>query len=621
MFNFRKLALLVLITSLACGAEGPYPKPSAVRLTPDGRRWAERTLKQLTLEEKVGQMLQVRYFMDFQNFDAEGYRQIRETLQRFHVGGIVLTVHVDGAAVLKSLPLEAAAVTNRLQRDSKLPLLIAADFERGLSMRMNSVPMFPDAMAFGATGNTRYAERFGAITAEESRAVGIHWSFWPVADVNSNPENPIINTRSYGEDPNAVGDMAAAFIRGARAHGLLTSAKHFPGHGDTSTDSHLGVAKVDGSRERLEQVELPPFRKTIDAGVDSVMVAHVTVPGLESDPNKVASTSHAVIGDILQGELGFKGVVITDAMEMHALTGLYPPEQGNPSARGAVDAVKAGNDIVMLPTDLEAAFNGIVAAVRRGEISQARINSSVLKILELKASVGLHRSRLVDMQQVSYIVSKPEDMIFAQQVADDAVTLVRDNSKVIPLSQPAPTQASGAKPDAPLVVLVLSDSVRGSWGRALENAIKAKRADVTFLFADSRFAGVLTPQILAAVRGAERVVVAAYVAPSAAKQVMVDGKLINTVSLDPATGDLLRQVLEAGADKTAVVALGNPYLIQSFPNIQTYLCTFSAVPSSELSAVKVLFGEIKPRGHLPVTLPGIAQRGYAVSADAKSDTR
>src|SRR5215510_6529820 len=258
-----RISALLLFLSLACAGADKPQKPEPVQLTKEGRHWVEKTLKKLSLEEKVGQMLNVRYFTDFQNVEADAYKQFRDSLRKYHVGSVVLTVHVDGPLLLKNPPLEVAAVANQLQRDSKLPLLIAADFERGLASRVSSTPEFPDAMAFGAAGNPAYAEKFGAITAEEARAIGIHWNFSPVADVNSNPNNPIINTRSFGEDPGQVSEAVAAFIRGARAHGMLTTAKHFPGHGDTDTDSHLGVPRVGGSLARLRDVELKPFTKAI----------------------------------------------------------------------------------------------------------------------------------------------------------------------------------------------------------------------------------------------------------------------------------------------------------------------------------------------------------------------
>jgi len=610
---FQIAALLLFLSLLCAGADQPQ-KPQPVQLTKEGRQWVEKTLKKLTLEEKVGQMLNVRYFTDFQNVDADVYKQFRDSLRKYHIGSVVLTVHVDGPILLKNPPLEVAAVANQLQRDSDLPLLIAADFEQGLASRVSSVPAFPDAMAFGAAGNPAYAEKFGAITAEESRAIGIHWNLFPVADVNSNPQNPIINTRSFGEDPAAVGDLVAAFIKGSREHGMLTTVKHFPGHGDTGTDSHLGVARVEGDLAHIQSIELPPFKKAIDAGVDSVMVAHLAVPALEPDPNMVATISSRIIDGALKSQLGFKGVVVTDALDMRGLTSLYPPQQGNPAAKAAVDAVKAGNDVILWPTDLDGAFNGIIAAVRSGQISEPRIDESVRKILEMKASVGLDRSRFVDLEKVPHLVSKPEDMHFAQQVADQAVTLVRDNGPMLPLGK---LQAPGlesetfrvtVQPTTAVVAIIMTDSIHGDWGRNFETALKNRRIDAAVFSVDNTVAAAMSPEILRAVRQAGKVVVAAYVVPVPAKQVMVNGKLVNTVGLEQASGELLRQILEIAAAKTAVVALGNPYVAQNFPNVQTYICTYSNASSSELSAVKVLFGELQPQGKLPVTLPGIAQR-------------
>jgi beta-N-acetylhexosaminidase len=595
-----------------------FSKAAPVELTKDGQHWVEQTLKKLSLEEKVGQMLSVRYYTDFQNFTSNSYVQFRDQMQKYHIGSVVLTVHVDGPILLKNPPLEVAMMANQLQRDSKLPLLIAADFERGLYSRINSAPAFPDAMAFGAVGNPAYVEKFGAITAEESRALGIHWNFFPVADVNSNPNNPIINTRSFGEDPNAVGDDVAAFIKGARAHGMLTTAKHFPGHGDTDIDSHLAVARVGGDLARLRNVELKPFEKAISAGVDSIMVAHLAVPALEPDQNKVATVSPVVVTGVLRGQLGFKNLVVTDALEMRGLTSLYPPDKGSPTAKAAVDAVKAGNDVILWPTDLDGAFHGIVDAVRRGDIAESRIDESVRRILEMKASLGLHKARLVDLEQVPYLVDKPEDLQFAQQVADDAVTLVRDNGKVLPLT-PLRAQKTEAEifqaqvqPGVHVVAIIMTDSIHGPWGRNFELALKARRADATVFYVDNNLAPALAAPIFQAVKDAEKVVVAAYASPVAGKQIMVNGKLVNTVGLEQASGQLLMQVLDVAAEKTAVVALGSPYLVQNYGAVQNYICTYSNATTSELSAVKALFGELTPHGKLPVTLPGIAERGFSL---------
>jgi beta-N-acetylhexosaminidase len=350
------------------------------------------------------------------------------------------------------------------------------------------------------------------------------------------------------------------------------------------------------------------------------MVAHLAVPALESDPDKVATISKHIVDGVLREELGFKNIVVTDALEMRGLTSLYPPERGSPTARAAVDAVKAGNDVILWPSDLDGAFRGIVDAVRHREIPQSRIDASVRRILLAKASLGLYKTRLVDLNQVSYRVSRQEDMQFAQQVADESVTLVRDEPRLIPLPRlQAPATESETfqaqvKAGTQVVAIIITDSVHGWTGRGFELAVKARRADAKVFYVDNNLAALLTDEILQAVKDAERVVIAAYVVPTAAKQVLVNGQLVNTVGLEQGSGDLLNKVLDAAAPKTAVVAMGSPYLAQTFNNIRTYLCTYSNASSSELSAVKILFGESQPRGKLPVTLSGIAARGTSASS-------
>ncbi|MGC2694414.1 MAG: glycoside hydrolase family 3 N-terminal domain-containing protein [Candidatus Angelobacter sp.] len=612
------LLLFAFSLSFAIGAADHFSKAEQLHLSADGQRWVEHTLKSLSLEEKVGQMLNVRYFTDFQNFDSSGYQQFREQMQKYHLGSIVLTVHTDGPILLKNGPLEMAAVANQLQRDSKLPLLIAADFERGLDYRVSGTAAFPDAMAFGAVGDPDTAARYGAIVAEEARAIGVHWNFFPVADVNSNPDNPIINTRSFGEDPLMVGKLVSAYIKGAAEHGMLTTVKHFPGHGDTGTDSHLGVAKVEGNMEHLKSVELPPFQQAIAANVAAIMVAHLSVPALDNDANRVATISPRVVTDVLKKQMGFKGVVVTDALEMRGLTSIYPPGPISPTARAAVDAVKAGNDVILWPTDLDGAFQGIIAAVKSGEISESRIDESVRKILAMKASVGLHQARLVDLDQVSHRLNKREDMEFTQRTAEEAITLVRDNGRVLPLAKFLPpateseTFQAEVKPSVQIVTVIITDTIHGDWGRGFERALKARRADATVFYVDKTVASAMNGQILQAVKDAGKVIVAAYVVPTPAKQVMINGEMANSVGLEEATGELLRNILEVAANKTVLVAMGNPYVAQTFLTVETYICTFSNATSSEIGAAKVLFGEIPTAGHLPVTLPGIAKRGFGL---------
>ncbi len=547
----------------------------------------------------------------FLNVESPEYLQWREAMQKYHIGSFAMTVHVDGPFLLRSEPYEAAELLNRLQRDSKLPLLFAADFERGLSMRLMGATVFPHAMAFGGDGKMEDAENFGRITGEESRAIGIHWNFFPDADVNSNPANPIINTRSFGEDPQQVGDLVTAYIKGAHEAGMLTTVKHFPGHGDTATDSHLGVAAVDGNLAHLDSIELPPFRQAIAAGVDAVMVAHVTVPALDPDPNHVATISPGVVTDLLQKQLGFKGLIVTDALDMAGLTHLF----ANNIGRAAVEAFKAGNDLLLIPADLGASYEAMVKAVRSGEISRERLDHSVLKILKLKASLGLQIVRTVDVSAVAAAVGKPENITFGQQVAESAVTLVRDNGKVLPLKSKGTIKGglpytTVEETHNQVVGVIFSDDVRTDAGRVFGREFRARIPDARVIYVDPRIAAGESDDVLKAVDEAETVVTAVYVIPSA-------GKIGNSMAMADATGTLLQQVLDRAAAKTVVVAMGNPYLASDFPKIENYMCTFSSVSVSELGAIKALFGEIAIRGHLPVTIPNVAQRGAGIERPAQ----
>ncbi len=287
-------ALLLLVPGQALGRDRSKERlqpPGPIHLDRDGRAWAEKTLRRMSPEEKVGQLFMIWVKVQFMNEADPAWLQLRENVRKYHIGSLAMTVPVEGGVLLKNQPFEAADLLNRLQESSKLPLIFAADFERGISIRLNGASVFPHAMAFGATGKPENAEELGRITALEARAIGVQWNLFPDADVNSNPANPIINTRSFGEDPQQVGDYVAAYIKGAHEGAMLTTAKHFPGHGDTAQDSHLGVAQVTGDRARLAAVELPPFKRAIEAGVDAVMVAHVTVPALDPAPSRVATTS------------------------------------------------------------------------------------------------------------------------------------------------------------------------------------------------------------------------------------------------------------------------------------------------------------------------------------------
>jgi beta-N-acetylhexosaminidase len=611
----RPLILILLLGLLTSGLFGreKYSLARPIHLDGEGRKWAEKTLRKLSLEEKVGQLFMIWVRAEFLNLNSPQYLELRDSLRRYHIGSFAMTVRWDPPFLYRNQPYEAAVLLNRLQQDSKLPLLVAADFERGVTMRLQGATEFPHAMAFGAAGKLEYAEAFGRITAQEARAIGVHWNFFPDADVNSNPANPIINTRSFGEDPQQVGDLVAAYIRAARAQGMMTTVKHFPGHGDTATDSHLGVAEVTGDRARLESVELPPFREAIRAGVDAVMVAHVTVPALDPQPDHVATTSPAIVTGLLKGQLGFQGIVVTDALEMAGLTRLYTGHVG----RAAVDALKAGNDLLLIPADLGGSYEAVLEAVRSREIPTSRIDQSVLKILEAKAALGLHKARLVDLKALDELVGKPENLALGQQISDDAVTLVRDSGKLLPL-KPSGTMAAGlpyqraAEVRNDTVAVIFVEDVRQDAGRMLERQIRSRAPDANIFYVDQRIASAMTEEVLAAVDQAQVVIAAVYAVPTAGRLVRGPNGLTNSVDVNDSSRGLIEKILDHAAAKTVMLAMGNPYLAEDFPTVENYLCTFSNAAVSEVSAVKALYGEIAIHGHLPVSIPNIAERGVGL---------
>ena len=612
--------LIVILAAPAAGfardkSNERLQRPGPIHLDQDGRKWAEKTLRHMSPEEKVGQLFMIWAKVQFMNDASPAWIQLRDNMRKYHIGSLGMTVPEEGVLLFKSQPYAAAELLNRLQKSSKLPLLVAADFEHGVSMRLNGATSFPHAMAFGATGKPENAEAAGRITALEARAIGVQMNFFPDADVNSNPANPIINTRSFGEDPKQVGDYVAAYIKGAHEGAMLVTAKHFPGHGDTAQDSHLGIAQVSGDRARLEAVELPPFKRAIEAGVDAVMVAHVTVPALEAEPQRVATTSKTIVTGLLKEEMAFKGIVVTDALDMAGLTRLYANDVG----RAAVESFKAGDDLLIIPADLDKSYRAVLGAVRSGEISRERLDESVRRILELKASFGLQKGRLVDLNQVASLVGKPENLATGQHIAEEAITLVRENGQVLPLAATARSGTAGAalpyqswtETRNRLVVVIFSDDLRAESGHVLEEQILARVPDAHIIYVDPRSAAGMKGPVTEAVESAERVVAALYVIPTAGKAIRSKGGsgLTNTVSMDEASTSLLNAILERAASKTVVVAMGNPYVIGDFPAIQNYMCAFSNASVSETAAVKALFGEIAIEGHLPVTIPGVANRG------------
>ncbi|MGZ8868598.1 MAG: glycoside hydrolase family 3 protein, partial [Thermoanaerobaculia bacterium] len=376
-------------------------------------RWVERTLRSMTVDEKIGQLVMVR---------SEPIKDAWRAIEEFHVGSIHGGIG-DAAAV--------AVTLNELQRMSKVPLLTSANLEGGAGYMLYGATRMPLAMAIAATGDERVAYEAARVTAQEGRAAGINVNFYPVADVNNNPANPIINIRSFGEDPATVSRFVAAYVRGIQEHGQLATAKHFPGHGDVAVDSHLQMPTLDVTRQRLESIELPPFRAAISAGAGAFMTAHIWLPQLESKEGLPATLSKPVLTSLLRDELKFEGVLFTDSMGMRGVTSHFS------TAEAAVLAIEAGADILVTPPDVEAAYRALQAAVGSGRISEARLDQSVRRILRAKSALGLDRNRTTDVVRLIRTVGTPENRAVAQRIADRAITLLRDEKKVLPLAASA----------------------------------------------------------------------------------------------------------------------------------------------------------------------------------------
>jgi len=534
--------------------------------------WVDQTLHKLSNEEKVGQLVMPAFRAQYLHSHSEEMREIERQIRENHVGGFILF----GGDVY-----EAAVLIDKVQTASKLPLLVASDFERGANFRLRNTVSFPWNMAIGATGSEHWAYLQGKATALESRALGVNWIFAPVLDVNNNPANPVINIRSYGEDPELVEKLGAAFIRGAQEAGVMATAKHFPGHGDTAVDSHLALPVMNMDRQRLDTLELIPFKKAIQSGVWSIMTAHLAVPALEPDSRVPATLSNKVLDGLLQKELGFSKLIVTDSLTMAGLA------EGYWAGDAALRSFKAGVDVLLDSPNADAVVQSLLQAVRSGEISRERLDRSVRKILQAKAWLGLHRKRRVDLQRISQVVNDPKLQEQAQQMADASVTLVRDRSGIVPLDIRRLRSVH--------VVMLLSRD-QGEETGVFETELRQRLDSVSFDRLSMSSAEQDLEAALEKAHRAELVVCAIF-----ARVVTGTG----TVGLPEKLGRWVEKLSQIERPVTTI-ALGTPYIIQGFPAVPTYLCTFSNADVSQTAAVKALFGEIPVKGKLPVTLPGVA---------------
>lgn len=580
-------ALALLVPAAAPGQEAPG---SAGRARRGSAAWVETTLRRMTLDEKLGQLLVVGYFGGFLSAESGAYRELMRMVERNHVGGFVVTTRGGLMGAERSQVYPTAVLANQLQRRARVPLLVAADLERGTAMRLVEGTSFPFPMHVAATDRVEDAYAMGRITALEARAAGIHCVFAPVADVNVNPDNPIINTRSFGEDPQRVAELVAAFVRGVERNGALATVKHFPGHGDTSTDSHIDLPTVTADRERLDRIELAPFRAAIAAGASTLMTGHLAVPALEPDPDVPATLSPLVLTDLLRRDLGFRGVVFTDAMDMGGVTQRYAP------ADAAVRAILAGSDLLLIPPVPDAAVAALKEAVASGRLPRARVDAAVRRVLRLKAQLGLHRQRLVNVEALNRAFARPEFARAADDIADRGMTLLRDEPRLLPLDPTRPQR---------LLLAIISGDADAFAGVDLEREVRGRVESVEVLRVDTRFARAE----LARVPPPE-----SYDAAIVALLVRVADRK-GTIGLPAEQRELVQRLLAAGRP-TVVLSLGSPYLIARFPEAKTWLAAFSTQEVVQRAAARALFGQIPIGGKLPVSVPGVANRGAGLSVAA-----
>jgi beta-glucosidase-like glycosyl hydrolase len=579
---FLLLPLLITLPAAVHPEDPPPIKP----LSPGARRWVERTFARLTTDEKIGQIVFPTYFGGFESVESKDFKELMARVTDDNIGGFILATRRGPRGIELSHVYETAVLTNELQDAAKIPLLIGADFERGTVMRVEEGTAFPHAMAVAAAGRPEDAYTMGRVTAIEARALGVHWVFAPVADVNSNPDNPIINIRSFGEDPKRVAEFVAQFVRGVEENGAMATAKHFPGHGDTSVDSHLELPLVTASRERLNAIEFVPFEAAIGAGASAVMTAHLAVPALEPDRDTPATLSEHVLTGVLRDQLHFQGLVITDALEMGGVTKGFPPGEV------AVRALLAGADVLLMSPVTDAAITAVRDAVNSGRIPMARLDDAVRRVLEAKARLGLYKQSEVDIDKVSSVFGRPEFLAAAADVADRGVTLLRNEAGLVPLD-PRTTKR--------VFLLAVSADPDTVPAEPFERELRAQLDGLESLHVDTKYFRVEETHLPSP---------DSYDLAICAVTVRIADRK-GTVGLPPNEAEMIHALLRAGKP-VIVVGLGSPYLMESFPEAKTWLAAFSVQDVAQRAAARALLGTFAVSGKLPVSLPGAAPHALHV---------
>jgi beta-N-acetylhexosaminidase len=606
------LAVLILIFVSHLPAQKSETAPPLAsgrfELSEKAIKWANKQLKEMTLEEKIGQTLSLGINATYYNQERDSYKELERQVVQNKIGGIIL---------FAGPVYESVHIVNRMQALARYPLLISSDFETGVGMRFDSTTNFPWAMAVAAGGDPELARRQGVIVAREAKAMGVFHVFAPVADVNNNPDNPVINARSYGEDPADVARFVTAFTQGLQAGGVLATAKHFPGHGDTAVDSHRGLPSIDHTRAQLDKTEFVPFKALIDSGIGSIMVAHIALPKI--DPTEVKPLAHpdaqveveqgaevitqatsipstlssTVIDQILRKDLGFKGLVVTDALSMSGLT-LYVHNDEGPAR-----AFMAGADVLLKPVDIDAAIKGMKEYIAAGKITEARLDDSVRRILAIKYQLGLVKDRISPLENIDTVVSSVETQKLSEEIARRAITLVRNDDKMIPLNDLS---------NKSVFLLALSNGEdRNFISASLTASLRQAGVKLEVQTLDLRSTPEEARAALAKADKADIVIAGLY------GRVRSGAK--NSTGLPEAGVDALKKLLKT--DKPVIgVSFGNPYFLNAFPELKTYVVAYGDMTTLQRAAGAAILGTQDITGRLPITIPDLAPRGTGIQLKA-----
>ena len=593
-------SLAAIAPPLQDTVEAWSPDPVPVEAAPPTfDSWADSVLSTLTVREKAAQLMMPWVLSDYAPEGSPSSQRIVEMVEGQGVGGVIFSV---------GSPTEGAAKVNELQSRARVPLLVAADLERGAGYRfrgavflpgaisLGGATEFPSLMALGAAGDAELAREMGRITGVEARALGIHTPFAPVLDVNNNPDNPIINVRSFGEDPQEVARLGRAFIRGLHEGGAIATGKHFPGHGDTEIDSHLDLPVIRVPRDRLEAVELFPFREAMEEGMGGIMTAHVTVPDLNGGGNLPATLSRAVLTDLLREEMGFHGLIFTDAMDMLAIDRRFP------RGEAAVRAVEAGADVILMPPSVEAAVQALEDAVEEGRVTEERLDESVLRILNAKEEMGVHLKRQVSIPEVSRLVGIPAHEAVAQEIADRSLTLLRNDRDLLPLLGTRSARVLSVSFRRPSDLLA---------GRFLNAGLRARYPRLVTAELDVDTTPDRYEPLLRRARTSDLVVVSLYVSVVTSS---------GSVAIPEETAEFIQELGQARIPHI-VVSFGNPYLLSEFSDAQAYLLAWSSTEVSQRAVARALFGEIPIQGRTPTRIPPSFEIGDGIQLPSKGISR